>query len=120
MSQLHPFLRGYRQALRDVQRAVLLYHQTVSGPGSTKSAIAAAADVISVPLKQLRQNGIEALDAEVREQMATVSTTHSDYVRGYQVGFDKATAMAAGCGRQMNDLAAREAIEAAVTHLREA
>lgn len=119
MSQMLPFLRGYRQALRDVQRAVLVYHQTMSGHSSANAAVSAAADGISVPLRRLRESGIETLNDEVREQIAAVSSSQSDYVRGYQAGFDHATDMVAGWGRKMNDPAAPKANAAAVRHLRE-
>lgn len=119
MSQMPPFLRSYRRALRDVQRAVVLHAQTVLGGCSGRSAVSAAADGLSVLLRQIRALGIAALDEEVREQMAAVSTSQSDYVRGYQSGFDQATKIVAGWGCKMNDPAAREAIAAAVTHLRE-
>ena len=72
MSQMLPFLRGYRQALRDVQRSVVLHAQGVPTGCSSPSAVSAAADGISVPLRRLRESGIEALDDEVREQMLVV------------------------------------------------
>jgi hypothetical protein len=119
MSQMPPFLRGYRRALRDVQRAVVLHAQTVLSGCSSRSALSAVADGLSVPLRQIRGIGIAALDEDVREQMVAVSTTQSDYVRGYQSGFDQATKMVAGWGCKMIDPAARNAIAGAVTHLRE-
>lgn len=72
MSQMLPFLRGYRQALRDVQREVLVFGGTTCAGSSSCSAVSAAADSLSVPLRQLRQSGIEALNDEVREQIAAV------------------------------------------------
>lgn len=90
MSQMPPFLRGYRQALRDVQRAIVLHAQIISSAAPTRSAVLAAAEGISVPLRQLRESGIAALNDEVREQIAAVSSSQSDYVRGYRAGFDVA------------------------------
>lgn len=120
MSQMPPFLRGYRQALRDVQRAVLLYGRTISGPVSASSAVLVAADRISAPLRQLRQSGIGSVSLEVRKQTLTVSTKQTDFVRGYLAGFDQAVSIVADWGGEMNNPAARDAIRDAVARLQQA
>jgi hypothetical protein len=119
MSQMPPFLRGYRQALRDVQRAVLVYHQTMSGHSSAKAAVSAAADGISVPLRRIREAGITSLDNEVREQMAEGSTPQMEFAQGYEAGFEEAVSIVADWGRKMNDPAARDAIARVVQHLQQ-
>jgi hypothetical protein len=120
MSQMPPFLRGYRQALRDVQLAVLLRGRTRSGPPSAWCAVLVAGDWISVPLRQLRETGIRSLDPEVRELMSTRSAKQSEFDQGYQAGFDKAVEIVAGWGRKMNNPAARDAIGETVERLQRA
>lgn len=119
MSQMHPFLRGYRQGLRDVQRAVLLYRKTASAPSSALSALSVAADCISVPLRRLRQSGVAALPEQAREQMVLVSGRQLNHSEGYQTGFNEGREIVAGWGREMNDPDAREAVTDAVTKLRQ-
>jgi hypothetical protein len=69
MSQMPPFLRGYRHALRDVQRAVLVYHQTMPVHASARAAVSAAADSIFVPLRRLRETDIVPMDESGRGQI---------------------------------------------------
>lgn len=117
MSQMPPILRAYRQALRDVQRAVLLYGLASPEPISAWCAVRVAADWVSVPLREIRESGINALEPELRKQMPVSSADQTEYVRGYQAGFDKAVEIIAGWGRKMIDLAARDAIGDTVTRL---
>ncbi|TDK29669.1 hypothetical protein E2F50_22280 [Rhizobium deserti] len=120
MSQMPPFLRGYRQALRDVQRAVLVYHQTMSGPESARAAVSAAADGISVPLRRIRETGIAVLDDdEVREQMAGDTSHQMAFAQGYQAGFDDAVGIVADWGHKMRDHNARDAVADVAQHLQE-
>ena len=119
MSQLHPFLRGYRRGLRDVQRAVLLYRKTACAPSSALSALSVAADCISIPLRRLRETGVAALPEQAREQMIVVSGRQLIYSKGYEVGFDDGREIVVGRGRQMNDPDARKAVTDAATNLRQ-
>ena len=119
MSQMPPFLRGYRQALRDVQRAVLMYHQTMPVHEPARAVVSAAADGISVPLRSLREAGIAALDDEVREQSVEGSTPQLDLAQGYKAGFEKAIGIVADWGHRMNDPAARVAIAKVVQHMQQ-
>ncbi len=52
--------------------------------------------------------------------MSTPLAKQLDFVRGYQVGFDKAVEIVAGWGREMNNPAARDAIGETVERLRQA
>lgn len=117
MSQMPPYLRAYRQALRDVQHALLDYYETTSGSTSTQSAISSAADLISMPLRQLRERGSASLSLADREEMSVCLAEKVALVRGYQAGFREALDIVSDRGRQMRNPAAREAIEEALVDL---
>ncbi|MDO9415541.1 hypothetical protein [Pararhizobium sp.] len=118
MSQMPPFLRAYRLALRDVQRAVML-HGHASAPISTRLALLVGADWVSMPLWQFRDWGVRSFDPDVRQQMVISSSDQTDFVRGYQAGFDKAVETVAAWGRKMNNPGARDAIGDAVVRLQD-
>ena len=119
MSQMPPFLRAYRQALRDVQRAVLLHAHSLSCPFSTWSAVINAADWVSVPLGKFRETGMRSLDPDIRERMASASSDQIAFVTGYLAGFDKAVDIVANHGRKMNNPDAGDAIRETVLRLQQ-
>ena len=119
MSQMPPFLRAYRQGLRDVQRAVLLHAHSLSCPFSTWSAVINAADWISVPLVKFRETGMRSLDPDIRERMASASSDQIAFVTGYLAGFDKAVDIVANHGRKMNNPDAGDAVRETVLRLQQ-
>lgn len=119
MSQMPTFLRAYRQALRDVQRAVLVRGQTMGGPVSSSLAVFVAADRLSVPLARLRKFGAGSLDETVRESMPAASTRRAEFVLGYLAGYDKAVDVVADWGTRMVNPGARDALSEIVERLQQ-
>lgn len=110
MAQLDPIPRGYRLALRDVQRAVILNGQTIYADSHSRYAVFVAAAHVSMALKEFK----EAASASKRSEVGDLNLTSLDgqklFASGYASGFDQAVATIADWHGRMRDPVARQTI----------
>ena len=134
MSFVPPFFRGFRLALRDVQKAVEFAGYHHEGCWSVKSAVIMASDRIALDLQFLRfyqvrvlmndtpskrfflGGGNEFARSYCREtwglldDLAASEQTSCDFSGSYAAGFDRACALVETHGQRMSFPDARAAI----------
>lgn len=110
MAQLDPFRRGYRLALRDVQRAVILAGHTIYADSHSRFAVFVAAAHVSVVLKELKEADRASNRSGVVDLKLTSLDRQKPFASGYASGFDQAVATIADWHGRMGDPVARQAI----------
>lgn len=120
MTSISPFLRGYRWALRDVQRTAECYANMQTSPHSIVGPLYIAAETSAIELRRLKtdiatQRKILAVETTLRSNLATCYgiklRTDAEVVGyGYRKGFDQALQLMTEHAWDMNNPDARIAI----------
>lgn len=110
MAELDPFRRGYRLALRDVQRAVILAGQTIYADSHSRFAVFVAAADVSKALKEFKEADGASNRSGVCDLKLISLYRQKQFASGYAKGFNQAVATIAEWHGSMRDPVARHAI----------
>lgn len=119
MAQLGPFRRGYRLALRDVQRAVILTGHTIYADSHSRFAVFVAAALVSRALKEFKKTDGASKRTCADDIPVTSLNKQKLFADGYASGFDQAVAIIADWHGTMRDPLARQAISDILQRLQE-